>query len=170
MKKCKKLLLAAVAVMAPLFAQAQGKVAVFSAQQAIMNTDAASQRIKEFQQQPSIAENISELEALQKKYKETVEQVQKDVAMMSTEQKQAESKKINDLRADIEHVGRQLKQAEQEMAQGLMRDFAPRLQPIVTEILKSEDIGLLLDKKVAIHVDASFDITAKVTEKLNQSK
>jgi outer membrane protein len=164
------MLLVAVAAMAPMFAQAEGKIAVFSAQQAIMNTDEARQKVEEFQKQPSIAENIKEFEELQKKYQTTVEQVQKDVAMMNAEQKQAESKKINDMRADIEHVGRQLKQAEQELAQRLMREFAPRLQPIVAEIIKTEGIGLLLDKKAALHADTSFDITAKVTDKLNQGK
>jgi outer membrane protein len=156
--------------MAPLFAQAEGKIAVFSAQQAIMTTDAAQAKVKEFQAQGTIADKLKLFEDLQKKYKAAVEQVQKDLAMMSAEQKQAESKKINDMRADIEHVGRQLKQAEQEMAQTLMQEFGPRLQPILAEIVKSENIGLLLDKKAALHADASYDITAKVTDKLNQGK
>jgi outer membrane protein len=169
-KNLKKMMLAAVVAASPVLAMAEGKIAVFSAQQAIMNTDAAKAQVKAFQQEPSVAEKIKEFEGLQKKYKEAVEQVQKDLAMMSAEQKQTESKKINDMRADIEHVGRQLKQSEQEMAQRLMQEFGPRLQPILAELVKNESIGLLLDKKAALHADASFDITAKVTDKLNQGQ
>lgn len=170
MKNLKKMMLAAVVAASPMLAMAEGKIAVFSAQQAIMNTDAAKTQVKAFQQEPSVAEKIKEFEGLQKKYREAVEQVQKDLAMMSAEQKQAESKKINDMRADIEHVGRQLKKSEQEMAQRLMQEFGPRLQPILADLVKNEKIGLLLDKKAALHADASFDITAKVTDKLNQGQ
>ena len=170
MKKCNKIILATIALLAPLFAQAEGKIAVFSAQQAIMNTDSAQAKIKEFQAKPNVAEKLKEFENLQKKYTAAIEQFQKDLAMMSAEQKQSERKKITDMQADIQHVGRQLKQAEQEMAQTLMQEFQPRLSPILTEIIKSDNIGLLLDRKAAIHADTSFDITAKVTDKLNQGK
>ena len=34
---------------------------------------------------------------------------------------------------------------------------------------EADGIALLIDKKAAIHADPSFDITAKVTEKLNAS-
>jgi len=169
-KKCNKIILATIALLVPLLAQAEGKIAVFSAQQAIMNADAAQAKVKEFQAQPNVAEKLEEFENLQKKYASAIEQFQKDLAMMSAEQKQSERKKITDMQADIQHVGRQLKQAEQEMAQALMQEFGPLLQPILADIVKKENIGLLLDKKAALHADTSFDITAKVTDRLNQAK
>lgn len=170
MKKCNKIILATIALLVPLFAQAEGKIAVFSAQQAVMNTDAAKAKIEEFQAKPNVAEKLKEFDNLQKKRASAIEQLKKDLAMMSAEQKQSEGKKIADMEADIQHVGRQLQQAQQEMAQALMMEFQPRLSPILTEIIKNENIGLLLDRKAAIHADTSFDITAKVTDKLNQGK
>ena len=89
---------------------------------------------------------------------------------MSPEQKQAQSKKIQDKRGDIEYVARKLKASEQEMAQSLMQELGPRVQQVVGELIQSEGIGLLLNSQAVMHVDSSFNISAKVTDKLNQLK
>ena len=39
---------------------------------------------------------------------------------------------------------------------------------MLREIITSEGIGLLLQRGAVIHADASYSITAKVTDKLNQ--
>jgi outer membrane protein len=36
-------------------------------------------------------------------------------------------------------------------------------------MIKSENIGLLLDARAVMHVDAGFNITNKVTEQLNKA-
>jgi outer membrane protein len=94
--------------------------------------------------------------------------VKKDAALMSPEQREAQGKKIEDKRNDIEHVGRKLQQAEQDLGQQLMQDMAPKMQKIVSDIIKNEGIGLLLDRRMAIHADNSYNITSKVIDQLNK--
>lgn len=166
----KTILAAALILFLPLFAQAEGKIAVLDAQQAILNTDEAQKKLKEFREQPSIAENVKEIEKLQKEFKAAVEDFQKNSAVMSAAQKEEERKKITEKQSDIEHVARKLKASEQEMGQMLLQEFSPKLNEAVSAIIKSEGIGLLLNRQAVMHLDSSFSITAKVTDKLNQAK
>lgn len=170
MTKFNKALVLLAAVMAPLVVQAEGKIAVLNVQEAIMNTDAAKKSIDAWKSKPEVAENIKQLDDLKADYQEAVKKLQKDAAVMSPERKQEEGKKIQSKMADIEHVARKLQAAEKELIQGLMQQQAPGLQKVVTEMIQSDGIGLLLDKKAVMHVDSSFSITAKVTDKMNQAQ
>ncbi|WP_235015185.1 OmpH family outer membrane protein [Oceanicoccus sp. KOV_DT_Chl] len=168
MNKFIKLAVMAIALCTTMAASAEGKIAVLNAQQAIINTELAQNRLKELRAESSYAANRKELESLGKSYQDTVAQLQKDAAVMSAEQKQAEAKKIQEKRVDIEFVQKKLQAAEQGLLQEVAQELSPKLQKAVTELIASEGIGLLLNQQAAMHVDSSFSITAKVTDKLNQ--
>ncbi len=170
MNKLIKLTLLAVTFCASAAVHAEGKIAVLNAQQAIINTEVAQTRLKALREEAGYAENRKQLEALGKSYQDTVAQLQKDAAVMSNEQKQTEAKKIQEKRADIEHVQRKLQASEQELLQAVAQEMAPKLQKVVGELIESEGIGLLLNQQAAMHADSSFSITAKVTDKLNKMK
>lgn len=170
MNKLIKLALLAVALCASIAANAQGKIAVLNAQQAIMNTELAQARLKALREESSYAENRKQLEALGKSYQDTLAQLQKDAAVMSAEQRQSEAKNIQEKRTDIEFVQRKLQTAEQQLLQAVAQEMTPKLQKAVSELIAAEGIGLLLDQQAAMHVDSSFSITAKITDKLNQTK
>jgi outer membrane protein len=150
------------------WAMAQGKIAVLDTQAAILGTDEAQKRLKTLRDKPDFQTNTKDLERLKKEYNDVIAQLQKDLAVMSPEQKEKQRQKIEEKRGDIEHVVRKLQQAEQEVAQSLMQDMGPRLQKVVADIIKSEGIGMLLDRRVALHVDNSYNITPKVTDQLNK--
>ena len=42
------------------------------------------------------------------------------------------------------------------------------VQEVLREIIAKESIGLLLQRSSVIHADASYSVSAKVTDKLNQ--
>lgn len=170
MKKIVKISLLAVALIASFSAYAEGKIAVLNAQQAIINTEVAQARLKTLREEASYAANRKQLEELGKSFQETRAQLQKDAAVMSAEQQQAEAQKLQEKRADIEHVQRKLQTAEQQLLQAVAQEMAPKLQKAVTELIEVEGIGLLLNQQSAMHVDSAFSITAKVTDKLNQMK
>lgn len=148
---------------------AQGKVAVLDAVGAVMRTDEAQKRLKALRAQPAYDANSKERDKLIKEYQDMVQQLQKDMAVMSADQRQVQGKKIEDKRSDIEHVERKIQEAEQGLLQNLMQDLGGKLQKVVTDLIKSEGVGLLLDRKAAIHVDNSFDLSPKVTEQLNKA-
>jgi outer membrane protein len=158
------------AVFVPAEAMAQGKVAVVSLQQAILNTDAAQKQLNTLRNSAEYKKSRAELEGLQKTGKEMVEKLKKDGPTMSKEQQAELTRKIENTRSDLEHVGRKLQEQEKELAQRLFFEMGGKAREVVNDLIKSENIGLLLDSQAALHADASYNITAKVTEKLNQRK
>lgn len=168
-KLIRTVLLATLALSA-VAVHAQGKIAVLDIQQAILLTDDAQKRLNDLRGQGSYKENKKELDKLKGEHDNIIKKLQKDLAVMSDEQKDDQRRLIAEKRSDIEHVMRKLQASEQQLAQELVQEMAPKLQQIVTELIKTEGIGLLLKREAVLHAENSYNITAKVTEKLNQAR
>lgn len=151
-------------------AMAQGKIAVLSVQEAVFNTEVAKQRLKKLQKDEDYADSKKEFDALKKKVTGQIEALQKDAAVMSEAKKASQQKKIAANRADLEHMAKKLQASEKDVLQELLVEMSPKVKEIVNDLIKSEKIGLILDRQVAMHADTEFSITAKVTDRLNQSK
>lgn len=151
-------------------AMAQGKIAVLDLQQAILNTDEAKAQLEQLRKTDDYAKNKKEADQLRQDYDNLVEQFNKNREVMSAEQETEQAKKINTLKDDFEHVAKKLQQSELEVMQRVFQQMAPQAQQIVSDLIKVEGIGLLLDAKAALHADIGYSINAKVTDKLNQSQ
>jgi len=154
----------------PLMALAQGKIAVLSIAEAIINTDYAQVRIKEMRASPDYLKEKKEFDDLKDEGQALVDKFKREKDVMSAEQQAELNKKVQLKREDLEHVARKLQEREKEMQQRLMMEIAPKARAIVEDLIKTEGIGLLLDQQVAMHVDSSYNITPKVTDKLNQAQ
>ena len=87
---------------------------------------------------------------------------------MSAEQQASARQRVANKNADLEHVAGKLQQAEQIAGQALLKEMSPMIQKVLSELIKTEGIGLLLQQSAVIHADPGYSITAKVTDKLNQ--
>ncbi len=162
MKKLLKTLIVSAAVLAaPLAMAANDKIAVFDVQEAILNTNIAKTEMKAFESRSDIAKMIADAERIKKEITNLREELGKG------SKSQEKQKSMEFKQADFELIVRKLNAERQQAGKKLMDEIGPRLEGIVKDIVEQEGIGLLLDKKAAIHAEASFDITAKVTEKLN---
>lgn len=165
MKKMIKIAFVGAALMtSSLTFAAKDKVAVFDVQEAILNTDAAKKEMKAFESRSDISKMISDAEKLKKDITALRAEISKGGSGAQEKQKTAEFKQ-----ADFELIVRKLNSERQAAGRKLMEDVGPRLESVVKGIVDEEGVGLLLDRKAAIHADPSFDITAKVTAKLNAS-
>ena len=164
-KKLIKTLVVSAAVLAtPLAMAAKDKIAVFDVQEAILNTNMAKAEMKAFESRSDVAKMINDAERLKK----DITALRNELGNSANSEKAQEKKKSMEFKqADFELIVRKLNAERQQAGKKLMDDIGPRLEGIVKDIVEAEGIGLLLDKKAAIHADPSFDITAKVTEKLN---
>lgn len=149
----------------PLAFAAKDKVAVFDVQEAILNTNLAKSQMKAFETRSDIARMIADAEKLKKDINGLRAELSEGDA--SSAKAQEKQKSIEFKQADFELIVRKLSSERQAAGKKLMEQVGPQLESIVKKIVDAEEIGLLLDKKAAIHADPSFDITAKVTEKLN---
>lgn len=170
MQKLMKMAALVLLALTASLAQAQGKTAVLNIQQAILMTDEAQKRFSELRAQSSYKDNKGQMDRLRKEHDDIIKKLQKDMAVMSDEQKRQQQGIIEEKRADIEHVMRKLQGAEQQLGQALLQEMAPKLQEVVTELIKAEGIGMLLNSEAVLHADNSYDITAKVTDRLNRAR
>lgn len=160
--------LIAALLLAPGAVLAQGKIAVVNLEQAILQSDAAQQRLNQVRGEEGYKADKKEFDNLKEELDKLVKDFQKDAAVMSQEQQLAARKRLASKQADLEHVAGKLQQAEQATGQALLQEMSPMVQEVLRELIATEGIGLLLQRGSVIHADPGYSITAKVTDKLNQ--
>ena len=170
MLKLNKALFAVLLTMAAGASLAAEKIAVLDVQAAILNSDVAQERLKSMREQKEFKANLKEVEKLQEEHNALVAKLKKDSAVMNQEQLQAQTEKISEKRSDIEHVYRKLKASEQKLMQDVVQELGPTLQEVVNKMIKDDKIGMILDAKATLHVTNDYNITAKVTDKINQAR
>jgi outer membrane protein len=162
-----KVVVLAMCAMMATQALAQGKIAVVDIQRAILETDSAKLRLDGLREDASYVENKKELEVIQQAGQDLLEKLQKDGAVMSADQKAAQQGKLKEKQADLKHVAGKLQAAEQQLARQILVEMEAGARTAISGVIKDEGIGLLLDAQSALHADTSYDITAKITQKLN---
>lgn len=170
MKKLSITLLATILLAGSGFAFAEGKIAVFNLQAAILNTDAAQKRIKEFEARSAYADLRANFEQVRSDLQKLDEDLKKNSATWSEEQKADQRKQMEYKRADLELVAQKLQSENQSLVQQLLQANAERARNVIQDIIKSENIGLVLNMEAVTYADTSYDITAKITDRLNKAK
>ncbi|GAB1264832.1 hypothetical protein NBRC116493_22690 [Aurantivibrio infirmus] len=170
MKKLTLVLMTFVFVSMPALAFAEGRVAVFNLQAAIINTDAAQVKIKAFQENAEFAEMKAKYESIIAELQK-MDQDEKTNGVTWAQDKKIEHRKQMDYkRADLENEAKKLKNENDRFLQGILQESAQSAQAVVQELIKSEGIGLILNAEAVVFADSSYDITAKITDRLNKAK
>lgn len=149
-------------------ALAQGKIAVFSPQEAIMGSNTAKSRIKIMLNSSTYNKKKKRFEALKKQGEDLIKKVQADADVMSKNKKDEIRKQLQAKEKELEGLAVSLKEQELKVNQALMKEMAPRLERAVKQVIKAENIGLLLDRNAVVHAEPSFDVTQAVIKRLNQ--
>ncbi len=168
MKPFNKFLVSAALLILPTLAMAQGKIAVVNLEEAILQTDLAQQRLAEFEKNEDFTSDKNEFENLREELDKLVQEFQRDQAAMSEDQMVAARQKISSKNSDLEYVAKKLQTLQQQNAQRVFQELAPKAREVLRDIITTEQIGLLLQQQTVIHADLGYSITAKVTDKLNQ--
>lgn len=149
---------------------AEGKIAVFNLQSAILSTDAAQKRIKEFESKAAYADLRANFDQLRSELQKLDEEVKKNGATWSDERKGEHRKQMEYKRADLELVAKKLQSENQALIQQILQANADRARSVIQEIIQAEGIGLVLNAEAVTYADSSYDITAKITDRLNKAK
>lgn len=165
-----RLIMAALLLSLSAFSMAEGKVAVVNFEQAIMNTDFAQAKIAEIEADATFKSNMDEAKKIQEEGMKLAEKYQKEAPTMSASQKQALEKQIKEKQGDLEHVARKLQEVRNNLVQDIMQEMNATATKATRELIDAEGIGLLLNgnPQIILHADTSFDISAKLTERLNR--
>jgi len=169
-KNIKSVLAFTVAMLFAGLSFAEGKVAVLDVQNAILRTEVAQKELKSMQADAEFAALKAKGVSLETELKALIEEMQTKGLTWSEERKADQRKKMEYKQADLQLLSKKLQAEQTAVVQGLLRRFAKAAQVAVQDVIKSGGYGLVLDAKAAQYYDTSFDITAKVTDKLNKAK
>jgi outer membrane protein len=151
-------------------ALANGKVAVVDFQKAILTTDVAKSRINKLESEASYKENIDRATKLTQQAQALFTTYQKEEPLMSAEKKAETQGRLKDLESDIKHLQTKVQEQNKQALAPVVYAMQPAAQQAVEELRKEEGYGLILvaNPQIVLYADTSYDITAKVTDRLNK--
>lgn len=145
---------------------AEMKVAVVDVQTAIGNSDEAKRLISQIQgefkdQQTQIRKIQSDAAAL-------LERAQKNSDVMSDEEKRKLQNDIQSKNADFEYLRNKLQKQVEERRNELFAPVDKEVQQAIEDLVREGDYDLVVPSQATLYTNPVYDITNKVTEKLNQ--
>ena len=150
--------------MAPV-AFAEIKLAVVDVQSAILNSENAKKITAQIQGE--FTREQDSIKKLQTDAAVLVERLQKDGEVMSDAEKRKVQQEIESINNDFVYERQKLQRAIEERQKELFAGIDQRVQTAINEIVLSDDYDIILPRQAALYVGDLYDITRKVTEKLN---
>lgn len=156
---------------AALTAVAQGAAAQLKI--AVVNPDAAIGQSEEFKtfrdalleefsdEQTQVQTLQSEIEALQQRVID-----ERDV-MSETELRDIQ-KEVENKRLDLEFRGTKLQKDVGDRQNEFLQEMSPKFQAVVNDLIEVERYDVVFERRSVLFTNMKHDITAKVTEKLNE--
>ena len=151
-------------------AMANGKLAVVDFQKAILTTDIAKARITKLESESAYKDNIDRVTKLTQEAQGLFAQYKKEEPLMSAEKKAEMQGRLKDLESDIKHLQTKVQEQNKQALTPIIYAMQPAAQKAVEELRKEEGYGLILiaNPQIVYYADTSFDISAKVTDRLNK--
>ncbi len=154
-------------VAAPL-ATAEVKIAVVDVQRAILDSEEAKQLLATLQEE--FEDEETSINNLRKELRAIAEQVNKDGEVMGDEALRALQEKAQDIdkRRTFEEseYQRKVQQRQGELFQG----FDEKVRKAIESLVLAEDYDLIIPRQAALFVGDLYDVTRKVTERLNEAE
>ena len=166
----KKISVALIALVMSGLAAADGKVVIFNMQAAIIQTDAAKKSLQALDADAEFSQMKAKFEGLRADLLSLDKDAKTNSVTWSNEQKAEHRKKVEYKSADLKLAAEKLKAERNAVVQKIMQELGPKAKKALNEVVTAEGLGLVLDSSVAYWANGSYDITAKVTEKLNKQK
>jgi outer membrane protein len=147
-------------------ALAEVKLAFVDVQRAILSTEEAkriqAQVAEEFKDEQAELRQISTDAAA------LMQRAQKDEEVMSADEKGRISQELNDKDEEFKFRGERLQRQVNARQGELFGGMDVKLQNAIEALVLSEDYDVILPRNSALYVGDLYDITRKVTEKLNE--
>jgi len=150
-----------------VYAQDGGlKIAVLDMATALLNSEVAKGVDEELQQETS--QDQEKVRNLAEQAQALQDQLQQDAEVMSESEQRRIVGELQELQNQYQFLVQKIQTLIQERRQQLQQTYAPNLVQAISEIVEEEDYDIVFRSEVALHFKSAYDITARVTEKLNQ--
>jgi outer membrane protein len=166
LKVASMLLLAAFAM--PALAQDAPalKIAVIDMAGALFNSDRAKAVDAQIEQET--AEDKQKLDSIQEQAQAINDRVTADAAVMSDEEKRKAQTDLQDLSVQYQTVGERVNALLEQRRQEFQQQHTQALIQAIQQVIEEGQYTLVIRAEAALHFDNAYNITARVTEKLNQ--
>jgi outer membrane protein len=158
--------LAGLAVISAPAAFAEVKVAVVDVQTAILNSEEAKRLLGQIQEE--FKDDEDNIRQIQSQAATILERMQKDSEVMSDAEKRRLQQEIESLNNDFVYERQKLQRSIDERQQELFAGIDQKVQRAIEELVRSDDFDIILPRGAALYVGDIYNITRKVTEKLNE--
>lgn len=144
------------------------RVAVFDREAALLASDVAKAA------QDKLNADMKPLrdkhEQLRRDIKAMEERFQKEVATMTEKDKRALRAQADAKAQEFNSLIQQVQKRTQDAQQELLRRLLPSMETIVEDLRKAGNYDIILDRRAAVYVSPEFDLTRRVTDRLNVVK
>jgi outer membrane protein len=142
------------------------KIAIFSPEIAIFDTQAAKQLGQQLSEQlrpqGERLESVNqELEALQKR-------LEADQAILSSEELQQLQQQINQKTQIFQQLNQFINNAKLQTEQEFTQLMRPKLDEVLTKYIEANNISLILNRNAVIYLQGDIEITAAITALLDE--
>lgn len=144
---------------------AEAKIGVVDAARAILQSEVGKNALGQIN-----AEFVDEEEALkgmQKDLTGLLEKMKKDTELMSDQEFQGLFREIENKRAEIVNLGQNVQRVQLEQRERLVNLLSPQFRQAIEALVLSDDYDIILQKQSTYYSADVYDVTAKITEKLN---
>lgn len=168
MQKIRRILLIlamAVAGSLSTTAWAEVKIAIVDVQKAILSSEQARGYMEQIQKE--FKDDEDEIRNLQTDAAALLERLQKDGEVMSDIEKRKLQRQIEDKNDYFVFLRKKLQKQIDDRQQELFAGIDQKVQKAIEELVLSDDFDIIIPRHAALYVADLYDITRKVTEKLN---
>ncbi len=168
MSKIFRLVLLPVLLLTAGSAFAELKIAVVNVQRAIGESNEAKALIAKLEADTSADQ--AAIKALGADITKVQEKFNKDGDVMSDAEKRKLQKEIEDKQIDYQFRVNKFQKTVNERQQEILSQMAPKLDAVLQDIIAKDQYDLVIHRQNVVYINAKYDITAQVTEMLNQKK
>lgn len=156
------------AITTPAFAQdaAPMKIAVLDMAGALFNSERA--KAVEAKIGEETAEDQAKLRSIQEQATKINERLQQDAAVMSDDEKRKAQTELQDLSVQFQTIGERYQALMQQRRDEFQQQNSQALITAIQAVIDENKYDLVIRAEAALYFGTAYDITARVTEKLNQ--
>lgn len=147
---------------------AEVKMAVVNVQKAILDSEEAQKLRKQLQDE--FKGEQDGIRAIETGIAALAERMQKDSEVMSDSEKRKLQQKIESERNDYIYRSQKLQKKAEERQKELFAGIDIKVQKAIEDLVRENDYDLIIPRQATLYVGDLYDITRKVTEKLNKAK
>jgi len=142
------------------------KIAVVDAETAIGQSEEAQQFVEKLQQE--LATERTEIEELQASIQELQKRVTDEGDVMSETEQRNIAKELEDKGIDLDFRIKKYQKSLEDRQGEFLRSMGPKFQAVLDDLIKLERYDFVFARRSIVFGNMRHDITAKVTEKLNE--